>query len=54
MKYGVIISQDTHANDKVIYSTRRKHFVLRGTALGVKGEIAMNSISKNIAALQRG
>lgn len=42
--------QDTHANDKVIYSTRRKHFVLCvGTALRCKGEgeIAMNSISKN-------
>lgn len=48
---------DTHANNKVIYSTRRKHFVLCvGTALRCKGgEIAMSSISKNTAALpQRG
>lgn len=50
MKLRVIISLDTHANNKVIYSTRRKHFVLCvGTALRCKGggEIAMSSISKN-------
>ena len=38
MKLRVIISLDTHANNKVIYSTRRKHFVLCvGTALRCKG-----------------
>lgn len=38
MKLQVIISLDTHANNKVIYSTRRKHFVLCvGTALRCKG-----------------
>ena len=35
---GLSSLQDTHANNKVIYSTRRKHFVLCvGTALRCKG-----------------